>query len=166
MSHAAAVGGFGDECGPSWMPIAAALRQQPGQLGLVRARRRLEHRRRRRRTSPPTSDILPTRNPVSTQLTPQRDGSGWSLDVPSPGTGASASPIRGEKDGDSFSVPYYTRVVVPVGALNAPGGRRHQPPSAITPIETRNPARRWSGGISVALADRRVTREPARPTPR
>jgi hypothetical protein len=57
-------------------------------------------------------DILPSRDPASTPLTPQRDGSGWSFDVPTPGDWGVRLWIRAEKDGATFSVPYYARVIV------------------------------------------------------
>ena len=58
-------------------------------------------------------DILPARDPASTPLAVRREGRGYAFDVPSPGTGASRLRIRAEKDGASFSVPYYARVIVP-----------------------------------------------------
>lgn len=104
-------GVFADECGPSWQPIAAALRQRSGtsvslELGGGWDITRVDA------SIAANAEILPSQDPASTPLEVRRDGAGYVLDVPAPGDWGIRLRVQGEKDGDAFSVPYYTRVVV------------------------------------------------------
>jgi hypothetical protein len=104
-------GGFGDECGPSWQPIAAALRQRAGTsvslaLGGGWEITGIDA------SLAANDEILPSQDPASTPLEVRRERGGYAFDVPGPGDWGVRLSVTGEQDGESFSVPYYTRVIV------------------------------------------------------
>ncbi len=110
---------------------AASLRQQPGTSVSFDARWRLGHHGRREPTIAAHEDILPARDPASTPLAVRREGQGYAFDVPSPGDWGVRLRIRAEKDGASFSVPYYARVIVPsIRPRRSPRSRRGTRPGA------------------------------------
>jgi hypothetical protein len=104
-------GGFSDDCGPSWQPIAAALRQRTGSSVSLALGGGWEITGVGASVAA-NDEILPSQDPASAPLDVRREGGGYAFDVPGPGDWGIRLGIHGTKDGDAFSVPYYTRLIV------------------------------------------------------
>jgi len=105
-------GGFTDDCGPSWQPVATRLDQRPGTsftvslpagwaitgVSAVIARH---------------AAILPSdRAPAETPWTGTASGDTWTFPAPQLGDWGIRLLVSATKDGDAFQVPFYGRIVV------------------------------------------------------
>ena len=106
------VGGFNEDCGPSWQAMATALHQRPGTTVTM--------------TLPAgwtidaidaavaaNADILPSgSHPAEQPLAVSHPGGAWSFRVPGSGDWGVRLTVTAARDGDTFNVPFYGRVIV------------------------------------------------------
>ena len=105
-------GGFVEDCGPSWQPVAAPLTEPPGtSVRLVLADSWTITAISAQIT--PHQDIQPSgRAPVARPLTLTGTADGYAFDIQEAGDWGIRLLVSGERDGDRFQVPYYSRVIV------------------------------------------------------
>ena len=105
-------GGFTEDCGPSWQPVAMALAQRPGTRVTVSLPAGWTITSLSAAMAA-NADILPNgRHPAERPLAVSRTGSTWTFQVPAAGDWGFRLSVAATRNGDSFSIPFYGRMIV------------------------------------------------------
>ena len=105
-------GGFNVDCGPPWQAIAAPLHQRPGTVVTVSLPAGWTITSLTAAMAS-NADILPSGGaPAEQPLAVSHSGGTWTLRVPPAGDWGLRLSVSATRNGDSFSSPFYGRVIV------------------------------------------------------